>query len=115
MYTIIFLAWIIISGFVIFRGIHSGKKKGIVAGAILAVATLLFFWFMGFWVEKLWFESLGYVNRFWAEILVQISGGFIGLLIGVAVILPFALLVQIPENIGLPRKTLRLIPLVLAG
>jgi len=115
MYSLIFLGLIAISGLILFRGIYSSKKKPIFIGAALAVATLLFFWFMGFWVDKLWFESLGYVNRFWAEILVQISGGFIGLLIGVAVILPFALLVQIPENIGLPRKTLRLIPLVLAG
>src|SRR6056297_45190 len=115
MYTIIFLALIIISGFVIFRGIHSGKKKGIVAGAILAVATLLFFWFMGFWVEKLWFESLGYVNRFWAEILIRVAAGFIGLAIGAGVLLPFALLVKIPDNSGLPKKTLRLLPVVLAG
>ncbi|HKK65971.1 MAG TPA: UPF0182 family protein, partial [Clostridia bacterium] len=115
MYSLIFLGLIAISGLILFRGIHSGKKKPIFIGAALAVATLLFFWFMGFWVEKLWFDSLGYVNRFWAEILVQISGGFIGLLIGVAVILPFALMVRIPENSGLPRKTLRLIPLILAG
>ncbi|MFO7730180.1 MAG: UPF0182 family protein, partial [Spirochaetia bacterium] len=115
MYSLIFFGLIAISGLIIFKGIHSGKKKPIFIGAALAVATLLFFWFMGFWVEKLWFESLGYVNRFWAEILVQIGGGFIGLLIGVAVILPFTLMVQIPEISGLPRKTLRLIPLVLAG
>ncbi len=115
MYTIVFLALIIVSGLIFFRGFHSGKKSNIVIGAVLAVATLLFFWFMGFWVEKLWFESLGYLTRFWEEILIRIASGFIGLLIGVGVILPFALLVPIPKESGLPRKTLRFIPLILAG
>ncbi len=115
MYTVVFLGLIVISGAILFRGIHSGKKRSIIIGAALAVVTLLFFWFMGFWVEKLWFDSLGYVNRFWEEILIKLVSGLIGLVIGVGVLLPFALLVQIPKESGLPRKTLRLVPLVLGG
>ncbi len=115
MYTIVFLALLVISGLILFHGVHSGKKRNIVIGAVLAVATLLFFWFMGFWVEKLWFESLGYVNRSWEEIIIKVVSGLIGLVIGVGVLLPFALLVQIPKQSGLPRKTLRMVPLALGG
>ncbi|MFW6360770.1 MAG: UPF0182 family protein [Spirochaetota bacterium] len=115
MYTVVFLALIAISGLILFRGIHSGKKRNIILGAALAAATLLFFWFMGFWGEKLWFDSLGYADRFWQEILIKVVSGLIGLAIGVAVLLPFALMVQIPKESGLPRKTLRMVPLALGG
>ena len=115
MYTIIFVGLLIISGFFLFRGLKTKKKSSIAIGITLALATIIFFWFMGFWGEKLWFDSIGYTGRFWREILVKAGAGLIGLVFSVAVILPFALLVPIPPQTGLPKKLLRAVPLVIAG
>jgi uncharacterized membrane protein (UPF0182 family) len=51
----------------------------IVAGAVLAIGTAVFFWSMGFWGEMLWFESLGYGERFWDVFIVRVLAGSGGL------------------------------------
>lgn len=115
MYTIVFIGLLILSGAFVFRGLKTKKKGTISLGIALALITLLFFWFMGFWAEKLWFDSIGFSDRFWAEILIRVAAGAVGLVFSAAVLLPFALLVKIPPQSGLPRKFLRSVPLIVAG
>lgn len=115
MYTLAFFGLILISGFLIFRGVRSKKRGSLIIGIGLALATLIFFWFMGFWVEKLWFDSIGYSSRFWSEILIKIAASGIGLFIGAAVVLPFAWLIPIPKTQQIPVKTLRSVPVLLSG
>ncbi len=115
MYTLVSIGLLILSGAIAFRGLKTKKKRTIGLGVALALITLLFFWFMGFWAEKLWFDSIGFSDRFWAEILIRIASGAVGLVAAVAVMLPFALLVKIPPQSGLPGKFLRSVPLIVAG
>ena len=65
MYIIILILLLLISGFILYKGIMNKKKSIIFLGATLAILSLLFFAFMSFWGEMLWFENLGYNNRFW--------------------------------------------------
>ncbi len=80
MYTVIFLFFIALAGFLIFQGLKSKRLTVTVAGAVIGAITLLSTWFFGFWVEKLWFDEVGYNDRFWTVWFTQIglfAGSFI--------------------------------------
>ncbi|MFW6310336.1 MAG: UPF0182 family protein [Prolixibacteraceae bacterium] len=77
MYTAIFLLFLALAIFLIYRGQKSKSKSLIIAGALIGLVTLLFSGFMDFWGEKLWFDELGYNDRFWTVWLTKI-GLFIG-------------------------------------
>lgn len=72
MYTFIIIVLIGTAFLVFIRGLRSGKFKTQITGVLLGFATVVFFWFLHFWGEMLWFRSLGYNDRFWTAILVQI-------------------------------------------
>ncbi len=77
MYTAIFLLFLALSIFLIYRGQKSKNKSLIITGALIGLVTLLFSGFMEFWGEKLWFDQLGYNERFWTVWLTKI-GLFLG-------------------------------------
>lgn len=65
MYSVLLLILLGISAFLFIIGAQRKKTLRMLSGLVLAVLTLVFFWFMGFWGEALWFENLGYGQRFW--------------------------------------------------
>jgi uncharacterized protein len=73
MYSIVLILLLLISGFLIYKGIIKKKKSLSAGGGILGVLTLLFFWFMNFWGEMLWFRQLGYNERFWILWITKIG------------------------------------------
>ncbi len=80
MYTVIFIVFLALAGFLIFQGLKSKKLFLTIAGAVIGAATLLSSWFLGFWAEKLWFDALGYNDRFWTVWFAKIglfAGAFI--------------------------------------
>jgi hypothetical protein len=80
MYIIIYLLFLAIAAWVFISGIRKKSAGKITAGAIIALITAGFFWFMDFWGEKLWYESAGYLNRFgteWITKFLLIVSGFI--------------------------------------
>ncbi|MFW5822922.1 MAG: UPF0182 family protein [Tangfeifania sp.] len=77
MYTALFMLFLALAIFLIYRGQKSKSKSLIIAGALIGLVTLLFSGFMDFWGEKLWFDELGYNDRFWTVWLTKI-GLFIG-------------------------------------
>jgi uncharacterized membrane protein (UPF0182 family) len=68
MYAAVLLGLLGISFILYLRGLRARKKLTMLAGALLALLSLGFFWFMGFLGEELWFNALGYGSRFWLEI-----------------------------------------------
>ncbi|MFW5886976.1 MAG: UPF0182 family protein, partial [Bacteroidota bacterium] len=86
MYTILLIILLAVAAIIGIKGVRNQRKPLIVTGVILALLTILFFWFMGFWGDKLWFDHMGYNDRFWTEWLSKIglfAGAFIigGLLV----------------------------------
>ncbi len=77
MYTALFLLFIALAIFLIYRGLKSKSTPVIIIGAIMGLITILFPGFMEFWGEKLWFDQLGYNERFWTVWLTKI-GLFVG-------------------------------------
>ena len=75
MYVALLLGLLAIAGLVIARGVQLGRLRRILAGAGLAVLTLLFFAFLSLWGEVLWFRAIGYERRFWVQIAAQIGFG----------------------------------------
>lgn len=73
MYTILFILFIAIAGFLIYIGTKSKKTALTVLGAVTGAATLFLSWFMQFWTEKLWFDQLGYDERFWTVWFAKIG------------------------------------------
>ena len=77
MYIALLLGLLAIAGLVITRGVQRGRLRRILAGAGLAVLTILFFAFLSFWGEVLWFRAVGYERRFWVQIAAQIGLGLL--------------------------------------
>ena len=82
MYTAIILVLIALAGFFIITGFRSNNKKKIIAGALIAIFTYLFFQFLSFWGEMLWFTALGYNDRFWVYQLAVVGFGLAGAVLG---------------------------------
>jgi uncharacterized membrane protein (UPF0182 family) len=78
MYNAIILVLIALAVFLAFSGIKSNKKGRTVAGIIIGVLTIVFFWSLDFWGEMLWFDNLGYGDRFWVYIAAQTVTAVIG-------------------------------------
>lgn len=72
MYTAIFIVLFGLGAIFFIIGLKNDQRPKVVLGAIIAVLTVLFYWFMGFWGEMLWFNEVGYGNRFWIVELAQI-------------------------------------------
>ncbi|MCL5030181.1 MAG: UPF0182 family protein [Bacteroidetes bacterium] len=85
MYTALLLGLLGIAGFLFITGAKTNQKIKIFFGSIIAILTLLFFWFMDFWGEALWFQNLGYGNRFWTIVNsnagLAVAGGVLGFII----------------------------------
>ncbi|WP_340114709.1 UPF0182 family membrane protein [Maribellus mangrovi] len=73
MYTALFLVFIALAIFLIYKGVTAKKVSVIATGAVIALITLLFSGFMDFWGEKLWFDQLGYNDRFWTVWFTKIG------------------------------------------
>ena len=73
MYTAIFIVLFGLGAILLIGGLRNQVKSRIILGAMLAVLTPLFYWFMDFWGEKLWFQSVGFGQRFWIVELSQIA------------------------------------------
>ena len=86
MYTILFIIFIAIAAFLIYRGINTGKKTLTATGIVLAALTLFMTWFLGFWTEKLWFDELGYNDRFWTVWFAKIGLFLAAFIIGAVTI-----------------------------
>ncbi len=82
MYTILFLLFIAFAGFLIYRGINTGKKPLTATGVVIGAFTLFMTWFLGFWAEKLWFDTLGYNDRFWTVWFAKIGLFVVAFIIG---------------------------------
>lgn len=81
MYTLIILALFTASGALIVRGARQNRRAPLIAGVLLAAATILFFALLSFLGEMLWFESLGYGERFWTVVVVKTGAGVGGALL----------------------------------
>lgn len=82
MYTAILIVLLGIAAFFLYKGIRKRKISVIISGVLWGLLTVLFFWFMDFWGEVLWFRSVGYIQRFWTEILAKIYTLLAGAIIG---------------------------------
>jgi len=77
MYSVVIIILIGLAFLLAVSGIRKGRRGRIASGAILFVATILFFRFMDFWGEYLWFAAIGFPDRFWVEVLAK-AGFFLG-------------------------------------
>lgn len=82
MYTALILVLLGFAAFLFITGSQKHKKGKMAAGVILAVATLLFFWFMDFWGDALWFQALGYGQRYWTVIFFNTGFAAAGAILG---------------------------------
>lgn len=69
----------VIVAFLGFQQFNMGK---IIGGTLIALAAILFFWFLGFWGELLWFAAVGYARRFWTVVLAKLGFTIFGMIIG---------------------------------
>ncbi|MCX6167720.1 MAG: UPF0182 family protein [Ignavibacteriales bacterium] len=113
MYIALLLILLGLSLFLFVTGVRKGQKLKKYFGVVLAVLTLLFFWFMDFWGEALWFENLGYGTPFWTVVnsngLLAIAGAFIGLIV------VFLLTLRISKNHRIISTLSRLLGIVIGG
>jgi len=82
MYVAMILVLIAISGFLLATGAARRRPGRSIAGALLLIGTIFFFWFMGFWGEMLWFQALGYTRRFWTVVVAKLELTLAGLAFG---------------------------------
>ena len=82
MYIALLLILLGISVFLFITGSGKGQRIKKYSGIVLAISTLVFFWFMDFWGEALWYENLGYGSPFWKVVnsngLLAVAGAAIG-------------------------------------
>lgn len=86
MYNALIFVLIVIAIILLVRGVRKNKKSLIVAGIIVGIFTIFFFWYMGFYGEMLWFQSLGYDGRFWITVFSQTGFAFIGAILSVVIV-----------------------------
>ncbi len=71
MYSAIWLILLATAAWLVLRGAKK-KSSGLMGfGVILAIATVVFFKFLGFWADVLWFDALGAADRFWTEVMAR--------------------------------------------
>ena len=108
MYTALFLAMLIIAGYLVIIGIRRKQRVIRYIGISAAIITLFFFWFMDFWGEALWYEGLGYGNRFWVfvnlnsllAIAAAVAGYFIVLLLTLGISQEYKIIRSVSRIIG---------------
>ncbi len=113
MYTLLLIVLLAFAVYLIMLGSRKNQKSKIYIGFLVAVITILFFWFMGFWGEVLWFENLGYGKRFWTFIY---SNGEIA--IGSAIfsyILVYLLMLPISKKHKIIHAAAKLIAVIIGG
>jgi uncharacterized membrane protein (UPF0182 family) len=81
MYLLVLLGLLVIAAWLVAGGLRAERRPRILAGSILALATVSFFALLSFWGEMLWFESLGQAARFWTFVLAEAAAMMAGLLI----------------------------------
>lgn len=85
MYNLIIIILVILSAYLVYRGVRRKSSGSIAGGVFLLLFTILFFSFLGFWGELLWFDALGYKARFWkivwSKFLFAAGGAVIGWLV----------------------------------
>jgi len=74
-YNVLALLLVVSSLAIFFIGLSKRDPIRIGLGALLGLATALFFALLNFWSEMLWFEALGYEERFWTFFATRISLG----------------------------------------
>ena len=94
MYTLAFVLLVLAGGIIAYLGHQKENKLLTALGILIAVGTMIFFWFMGFWAEKLWFQYLGHERRFWTIIIARITAGLGGLIIGGGVLYLLTLFIR---------------------
>ncbi|REJ84304.1 MAG: UPF0182 family protein [Bacteroidetes bacterium] len=65
MYAAIFILFIVLGLFLIYKGISGKKKFALLTGVFSSILPFAFLGYANFWTEKLWFDSVGYSMRFW--------------------------------------------------
>jgi uncharacterized protein len=70
---------LLVTGFLL--GLHGFRRKSrarIFGGVGLVIGTLAFFGLMSFWGEMLGFEELGFIRRFWIQIIAEVVVVLVG-------------------------------------
>lgn len=73
MYTLVLAALLAVATILLVRGIRQRRRVDVVAGASVALATILVFKLFTFWGEMLWFEEVGFLGRFWIEVAATVG------------------------------------------
>jgi uncharacterized membrane protein (UPF0182 family) len=113
MYIALLIILLGLSLFLFITGAKKEKKIRKYSGAVLAVLTVAFFFFMDFWGEALWFENLGYGNRFWTIVNSNALLAAAGALIGFIII--YLLTIGIPKKHKFIKPFTRLLGVILGG
>jgi uncharacterized membrane protein (UPF0182 family) len=113
MYTAILLI-LLGAAFLLFTsGVNKKKKKNVIAGFIVGIFTIVFFWFMGFWGDVLWFQTLGFGQRFWTVFNLSIILAVIGALVGG--LITYLLTLYTPKKRKVIINSIRILGLISGG
>lgn len=114
MYVFLLLILLALAAALLVSGVRKHSRSRIMSGALLAIATILFFFgFLGFWGEMLWYEALGYQQRFWTEIAARGGAAIVGAVAAGLVV--FLLTLQIPRAHKSTRFWSRAVGAVIGG
>ncbi len=113
MYIALLLILLGLSVFLFITGSGKGQRIKKYSGILLAISTLLFFWFMNFWGEALWFENLGYGNPFWTVVNSNGLLAIVGAVIGFVTV--FLLTLGISKNHRIINTITKLVGIVIGG
>ncbi len=113
MYTALLLVLLGIAALFFIQGAQKHQPARAFVGLVIAVLTLVLFWFMGFWGDVLWFENLGYGQRFWT---VFYSNGMLGAVGAVfAWLVVYFLTYFVPKNHKVIKRSVQLLALFIGG
>lgn len=113
MYIALLLILLGLSVFLFITGARKEQRIKKYSGIVLAILTLLFFWFMNFWGEALWFENLGYGNPFWTVVNSNGLLAIVGAVIGFVTV--FLLTLGISKNHRIINTITKLVGIVIGG
>ncbi|HVJ92651.1 MAG TPA: UPF0182 family protein [Labilithrix sp.] len=71
MYVVILLALVAIGVALVISGSARQDRRLALGGAFVVLATLGFFGLLSLWGEILWFEEVGFIRRFWTQVIAQ--------------------------------------------
>ncbi|NIS37827.1 hypothetical protein GWN26_02310, partial [Candidatus Saccharibacteria bacterium] len=113
MYNAILLILLGSAIILVISGLSKGKNGRIVAGILVGLLTIFFFWVLDFWGEYLWFAAIEQGQRFWTLFLSESFLAVLGALLSGVIV--YILTLAIPEEKKIARIGAPLLGALIGG